>query len=373
MARQELRVLGTGESMSPVLLIHVDKLKMNTKHIVEMCSSHNISVLGVTKGFSAAAPIVQAMVDGGVSGLADSRIENIIEMRDHGFHEPITLLRIPRLSNVQTVVQHVDTSINSELSVIQALGEASLSYGRVHQIILMIDVGDLREGVLQEHALQIARQVLTFRGVKLVGLGTNVGCFGGVLPSSENLGLLVELTDIIERNCSIQLTVISGGGTSSLLLLENKLMPPRINQLRIGEAILLGTDTTNQRVIPGLHTDAFILKAEIVELKRKPSVPIGQIGRDAFGNVPQFTDLGDRYRAILALGRQDVTVEGIVPLTPGVTILGASSDHLILDVSDCTGELKIGSEMAFGLTYSGLLSACQSRYIAQVFVGGAYD
>jgi predicted amino acid racemase len=359
--------------MCPRLQIDLDKIRCNTEQIVSCCGKQNISILGVTKGFSAIGPIVRAMVEGGVSGLADSRLENIIEMRDHGFHEPITLLRIPRLSNVHMVVQYADVSINSELSVMQALAEEAYERGRVHQIILMIDVGDLREGVLREHALRVARQVIPLKGARLVGLGTNMGCFGGVLPSPENLGLLVELTELIEDKLNYQLDVVSGGGTSSLLLVENKTIPGRINQLRIGEGILLGTDTTNERIIPGLYTDAFTLWSEIVELKRKPSVPIGEIGRDAFGNIPQFEDMGKRRRAILALGRQDVNVDGIWPLDPGAVILGASSDHLIVDVTDCQTDLKVGNVMSFGLTYSGLLSACQSRYVAQTFVGGPYD
>jgi predicted amino acid racemase len=359
--------------MSPSLQINVDKIQYNTAAIVERCRRHSISVLGVTKGFTAIEQIVQAVVEGGVDGLADSRMENIIEMRDRGFHLPITLLRIPRLSNVHSVIQYVDTSVNSEFTVIQALADEARNRGRVHQIILMIDVGDLREGLLKENAFRAAVEVAKLQGVKLVGLGTNMGCFGGVLPSTDNLGLLVRLTRAIEHKLGSQLEVVSGGGTSSLLLLENGLLPNGINQLRIGEGILLGTDTTNQRSIPGLHQDAFRLQAEVIELKEKPSLPIGEIGRDAFGNIPQFVDLGNRKRAIVALGRQDVNIEGIWPLTAGVTVIGASSDHLILDVTDSETEIRMGDEIAFGLTYAGLLSASQSRYIAKVFIGGRYD
>jgi predicted amino acid racemase len=359
--------------MSPSLQINVDKIQYNTAAIVERCRRQSISVLGVTKGFTAIEQIVQAVVEGGVDGLADSRMENIIEMRDRGFHLPITLLRIPRLSDVVNVIRYVDTSVNSEFTVIQALADAARTRGRVHQVILMIDVGDLREGLLQENAFRAAVQTTKLQGVKLVGLGTNMGCFGGVLPSTDNLGLLVRLTRAIEHRLGSRLEVVSGGGTSSLLLLENGLLPSGINQLRIGEGILLGTDTTNQRSIPGLHQDAFRLQAEVIELKEKPSLPIGEIGRDAFGNIPQFVDLGNRKRAIVALGRQDVNIEGIWPLTAGISIIGASSDHLILDVTDSETDIRMGDEIAFGLTYSGLLSASQSRYIAKVFIGGRYD
>ena len=121
--------------MSPVLSVDLDKIKYNTVQIVARCRASGISILGVTKGFSAIDPIVRAMVAGGVAGLADSRMENIVEMRDRGFQLPITLLRIPRLSNVIHVINYVDTSINSELPVIEALAEVARRQGRVHQII----------------------------------------------------------------------------------------------------------------------------------------------------------------------------------------------------------------------------------------------
>ncbi|MDU4960731.1 MAG: alanine/ornithine racemase family PLP-dependent enzyme [Sporomusaceae bacterium] len=359
--------------MSASLQVDLGKIRLNAATVVERCRERSIAVLGVTKGVTAIAPIVRAVADAGVAGLADSRLENIIEMRDNGVHLPITLLRIPTLSDVHSVIRYTDASVNSELSVIQALADAARNRGRVHQVILMIDVGDRREGVLAENALRAAAAVAAIPGVHLSGIGTNMGCFGGVLPSCDNLGLLVRLTRLIEDRLDRKLDVVSGGGTSSLQLLEQGLLPAGINQLRIGEAIFLGTDTTHQRAVPGLQQDAFCLQAEIIELKDKPSLPEGEIGRDAFGNIPRFIDRGNRRRAIVALGRQDVNIEEIKPLLAGIAVLGASSDHLILDVSDCERDIRVGDGIGFTLTYAGLLSACQSRYIAKVFSGGCND
>lgn len=353
----------------PILEIDLDKIAENANRVVTQCRKKGIDVLGVTKGFSATHQIVTAMVAGGIEGLADARMENIIELRKRNFNNPITLLRIPRLSNVNNVVQFADTSTNSELSVIEALATAAIYSKKVHNIILMVDVGDLREGVMQENVLDMAIQIKKLEGVKLIGLGTNMGCFGGVLPSCDNLGLLIELRNVLERQLNFKLDVISGGGTSSLLLVENGTIPRGINQLRIGEGILLGTDTTNNRTITWLNQDTFRLSAEVIEVKDKPSLPIGEIGRDAFGNIPQFIDTGMRKRAILALGKQDVYIEGIVPLEETYKVLGASSDHTIVDITETDKTIKVGDEIAFGLTYPGLLSASDSRYIEKKFKG----
>lgn len=356
--------------VSSLLEIDLDKIRYNTAQVKRICGRQGIKVLGVTKGFSAIPQIVAAMVAGGVDGLADARMENIIELRNCGFDEEITLLRIPRLSNVENVVQYTNVSVNSELAVIKALAQAAEKLHCQHQIVLMIDVGDLREGVMVENVLAMARQILRLQGVRLIGIGTNMGCFGGVLPSMKNLGLLVELGTSIERQLGLQLEIISGGGTSTLSLVETNTVPAGVNQLRIGEGILLGTDSTNNRKIPWLCDDAFLLRAEVIEFKAKPSVPIGDIGRDAFGNIPQFEDEGIRKRAILALGKQDVNIEGITPLDENLKILGASSDHLIVDATDATEKIQVGDAICFRLNYSGILSASQSRYIGKKFYGG---
>ncbi len=360
-------------TISPCLRVDLGKIRYNTEKVVEMCHQQGIAVLGVTKGFGAVPQIVDAMIDGGVDGLADARMENIIKLRNSGFTQPITLLRIPRLSNVFNVVRYTNISVNSEIAVIRALAKAAKELGVEHQIILMVDVGDLREGIMTENVLDTVRQISQLKEVKLVGLGTNMGCFGGILPDTANLSVLVELSLVIKKMLGFDLEVISGGGTSTLNLVEKGVVPIGVNQLRIGEGILLGTDTTHDRKIPWLCQDAFCLRAEVIEMKAKPSVPVGTIGRDAFGNVPQFVDLGIRKRAILALGKQDVYVEGIRPVDENLLILGASSDHLILDITDTKREIRVGDDVGFKLTYSGLLSACSSRYVCKDFQGGGKD
>jgi len=308
-------------------------------------------------------------VEGGVDGLADARMENVMELRKKGFTLPITMLRLPRLSDVINVVKHTDASINSEIIVIEALAKAAKKFKKIHQVILMIDVGDLREGLLKENVLEVAKQISCFKEIKLAGLGTNMGCFGGILPSPDNLGLLVKIGLYVERELGIQLEIISGGGTSSLYLLENHQVPVGVNQLRIGEGILLGTDTTNNRKISWLHQDVFLLRAEVIEVNSKPTMPTGTIGRDAFGHIPEFVDIGVRKRAIVSMGKQDVNVEGINPIDEKLIILGASSDHLIVDITDSEQAIKVGDQIAFSLNYAGLLSVSDSKYVKKRFIG----
>lgn len=175
------------------LEIELGKITENARRVAAVCAQRGIEVLGVTKGFSAIPRIVEAIIAGGVDKLADARLENIMSLRYLGFTQEMTLLRIPMLSSVNQVTAWTNCSLNSELSVIRALSDAAQSLGKRHNIVLMVDVGDLREGVLPSAAADTLRKILTMKGVYVSGIGTNMGCYGGILPTEKNLSMLSEL------------------------------------------------------------------------------------------------------------------------------------------------------------------------------------
>ena len=266
---------------------------------------------------------------------------------------------------VDEVVEVADISLNSEIATLEALSGAAVRAGRTHEVLLMVDLGDLREGVLKEDAVPVARRIVELPGLVLAGVGVNLTCYGGVLPSTDNLGELVRIAGEIETACGVQLRIVSGGNSSSLKLMQSEGLPGRVNLLRLGESIVLGLETADGARIPGTHRDVFTLTAEVVELKEKPSMPIGEIGRDAFGQTPVFEDKGIMRRAILAIGRQDVRIDGLFPRDRGAEIIGASSDHMLIDVTRCERPLKVGDMMEFDLSYGGLLSAMTSEYVSK--------
>lgn len=354
---------------SPKLIINLAKIKHNAARVLRFCSLKEIDVIGVVKGCSGLVEVAKAFIAGGIVNLADSRIENIIEFRSAGIKNEVTLLRIPRLSNVKNVIEYSEISVNSEVEVIKSLGYYAKMKKKIHKIVLMIDVGDLREGILEEELFDTLNYIKNIEGICLYGVGTNLGCFGGVKPTRQNLNYLVNIACKAEKIIGSSIEVISGGGTSSLTLLENNEMPNEVNQLRVGEAILLGTDVTNNKNFEWLEQDAFVLETEIIEIKEKPSVPFGEVGRDSFGNKPKFNDKGIIKRAIVALGKQDLYLNGIMPKDNKISVLGGSSDHLILDITNNDNDLKVGDTIKFDLGYSSLVSATCSKYIQKEFVG----
>ncbi len=354
----------------PELLVDIKKVLNNTKVLVSFCQSKGITVTGVTKVTCGMPLVGQAMLAGGVISLGDSRIENIQRLRSSGINAPIMMLRIPPLSRTQEIVTTVDISLNSELSVIRSLSEAAVKKGKVHKVVLMVDLGDLREGIWPSDLMDITREVLDLRGVKIAGLGTNLSCFGGVIPTRENMTQLVGYAEKIEETFDLELEIISGGNSSSLPLLAEGGMPKRVNHLRLGESIILGRETVNGSIWPGCYHDAFRLSAEVIELKKKPSVPIGETGKDAFGETPVFSDKGDIMRAILSVGREDVNTNNLEPIDRGIDILGASSDHLLLDVTKSESPVKLGEKIQFNLNYGALLSSMTSQYVKKIPITG---
>lgn len=356
---------------NPSVTIDLKKIEENARVVTDLCGGFGIEVFGVTKVTCGMPQVARAMIRGGVVGIGESRMENVRRLKVNGINAPIMLLRIPSLSEVDEVVVSVDISLNSELSVIRALSESGVRRGIVHDIILMVDLGDLREGIWPDDLIPTVKEVTLLKGVKIVGLGTNLSCYGGVIPTRENMDILVEYADEIEEKFGIELKCISGGNSSALTLISEGTMPGRINNMRIGEAILLGRETIERRPWPGTVQDAFQLKAEVIELKEKPSIPIGKTSQDAFGHKPAF-DGGDltikdakreMARAILNVGREDVEMEGLSPIDGRLRIIGASSDHLIVDVSHAKGEIEIGKRLGFLMNYAALLAAMTSSYV----------
>lgn len=347
----------------PVITVDLAKIEKNSRVIVNFCREHGIAVMGVTKVTCGMPSVARAMISGGIIELGESRIENIKRLRNSGIGVPVTLLRIPPLSAAREVVMYADCSLNSELPVMSELSAAAEELGKVHDVILMLDLGDLREGIWPDDLMTTARKVTELPGIRLKGLGTNLTCYGGVLPTKENMESLASFADQIEEDLNISLDVVSGGNSSSLDLVSRGQMPERINQLRIGEAIMLGRETAYGKLWPGTYPDAFILQAELIEVKEKPSVPKGETGMDAFGKRPVFTDRGIRERGILNIGREDVAIEGLTPVIKGISILGASSDHLLVDITNSEKELRLGSDVGFTMNYGALLAGMTSSYV----------
>lgn len=352
--------------MYPKIIIDLNKLQDNAFAAKELCAKGNCRTSLVTKAFSADSEITKVLDDVGVEYLADSRTANLKKMQDLKTRK--LLLRIPMLSEVKEVVAHADLSLNSEIEVVRALDQEAKKQGKIHEICLMADLGDLREGFFSKEDLFAAvEEILKFENIKIVGLGVNLTCYGAVIPKNDNLKELTKLAEELRSRFALDLPMVSGGNSSSIYLIEKGELPEGISHLRLGESFLLGRETAYGEDLKGFHQDVFTIECQIIELKEKPSLPIGEIGVDAFGNVPYYEDKGVRKRAILAIGQQDTTMDSLTPLDEKIEILGGSSDHLIVDVTESEKQYKVGDIIAFRPGYGALLKAFTSEYVAKEY------
>ena len=358
--------------MYPQLRIDLSKIRKNLDTVVSIAKQGGCSLMIVTKGFCADEHIVgEILKNDYVSYLADSRVRNLASYVDkaHMAGKETVLLRLPMLCEIEDVVRYADISQNSELETIRALDAEAAKQNKKHKVILMIDMGDLREGMFfqdEEAILKTCCEILKMEHVVLEGIGVNLSCYGAIIPKPDNLGGLCAIAEKIEKKFSIRLNIVSGGNSSSVYLIPKGELPAKINNLRLGESFILGNETAYSQRIPGTCNDAVTLRAQIIELKHKPSLPIGDVGVDAFGQVPSYEDRGWIDRAIFAVGKQDMNPDGLTPLNTKADVLGASSDHLIMDVSK--ENYKLGDTVDFSLDYGALLKLFTSAYIDRAYI-----
>ena len=350
----------------PLMTIDVGKLAHNAVTVSRLLAESGLRFVAVNKSTCGHPEVAGAMLSGDPLAVADSRIENLRRLRESGYRGETVLLRAPSPSRCAEAVEVCDTSLISDASIARALGEACRARKKTHNVILMVDMGDRREGVLPEDAPEIAKVIASLPGIRILGIGTNLACYGAVIPTREKMEALLEVKQSVEETTGIALERVSGGNSANIPLVMRGETPPGITELRLGESVILGTEAAERTLIPGCYRDAFTVHAEVIEVVRKPSMPSGKIGQDAFGVVPVFVDRGTRRRAILAIGRQDVDPDGLTPLDEGVTVIGASSDHLICDVEDVGDRVKVGSVLSFTPNYSALLRLSTSPYVQKV-------
>lgn len=349
--------------IAPRLEINLDSIAHNARALVDRLTPQGIRVTGVSKATLGSPGIAAAMLRGGATGLADSRIENLTRLRAAGLRTPLSLIRSPMLSQVDRVVRESDLSVNTEAIVLDALSAAAIRQNVSHSVILMVELGDLREGIAAHEVVDLARSIGTRPGLRLAGLGTNLACQCGVVPDQRNMDTLSRLVEQTEVACGHRLSAVSGGNSANIDWALTSHDVGRINELRLGEAILLGTEPSHRTAIDGLHTDAFSLVAEVIEVQSKPAQPWGTIAQGTFGEQPRRPGAGTIRQAILAIGRQDTDPDGLTS-PAGITILGMSSDHLVVNTGD--HDLAVGDEVAFGLNYSALVRAMTSPFITKI-------
>jgi predicted amino acid racemase len=345
----------------PRLLIDLVKLEHNYQTLRQRCRTAGVALTVVVKGLAGQLKAVDCLASAGLSRLGDSRLENMTDYQSYPGMEK-QLLRLPTPETASLTVELTDLSLNAEPATLAALDTAAVR--RRHQVLLMVDLGDLREGVLPADLPKLAKECRKLRHLTVAGLGTNFSCFAGAAPTLEALAQLVEWAERLRTEFGLPIQWVSGGNSSSLPLLYNQSLPPGINHLRIGEGILLGRETLRGTILPDLYPDVFTVEAEVLQVQTKPTKPWGLIGRDAFGRKPLFPDIQPGLRLLLGVGEQDTSLSGLTSLEPGLKVLGGSGDYLVVASER---RFRVGQTVRFAPNYWSLLGLMSSRYVTKEY------
>ncbi len=352
---------------APRIEIDLAAIEHNSRSLVTRLGAKGISVTGITKATLGSPEVARAMLRGGVARLGDSRIESLERLRRAGLSAPTTLIRSPAPDDAARAVATADVSLVTDMDVAVALASAARAASRTHGVILMVELGDLREGIMPDDLLTSARKVAALQGLALIGVGTNHACLSGVIPGEEHMRELCALASLISTRLGLPLLSVSGGNSANLGWALGRGSVGAVNDLRLGESILLGVDPLTQHPLDGLRTDAFSLVGAVIESREKPAEAWGRIApvvaRASLTTEPRPTlrrGKAQRVQTIVALGRMDTEPEGLTP-PAGSSVIGATSDHLVLETA---AVMPAGTEIHFGVDYAALLRAMASPFVA---------
>lgn len=344
-------------------------LQHNYQFIAKRLDSEGIEWGVVSKLLCGTVKYIEELIDLGVTEIHDSRISNLKKVKDINPDVQTVYIKPPAKKAIKSIVENADVSFNTELSTIRLLSEEAGRQGKLHKIIIMIEMGDLREGVLGEQLLDFYGKIFELPHITVVGLGTNLNCLYGVMPSQDKLIQLSLYKQLVEAKFNRKIEWVSGGTSVVFPLLLNRQLPKGINHFRIGEMLYFGNNLFTEKTVKGMKTDVFTLHAQIIELIEKPKVPTGEMQTNPSGEQFKINedDYGKTsYRAILDLGLLDISTDFLMPIDKGVEITGASSDMIVIDLGSTKRNYKVGDWVKFKLKYMGALSLLNSNYIDKI-------
>ena len=349
------------------VFIDLNKIRFNISHIKKVCEAAGLQVVWVTKGCHSHPSVIEALfeVDSGIIG--EVYFSNFERIADRYPYEKM-MTQVPTPSQIKDAVARTDIILVSTIDQIRLISDDAQRINKTQKILIMIDTGNLREGILPQNLPDIIKH-LPMAGVELSGFGISVGCFGGYIATLKDLNTLVTIAGDMEKCMGKNVDILSiGSGTMLFDLIEAKAIPPEINQNRIGAALLVGEKPPVKEALPPLHRDIFTFKGEISEIYVKPSVPGGETASDAFGKKILFKDKGDRLKALFNFGMVDVDVYDLTLGLEGLDIVGATSNYTICDITDCPEKLVAGDTIEFRMGYSAISRAFGSAQVKKTVI-----
>lgn len=347
------------------------KLQHNYRFLDKLFKKYNIDWGVVTKMLCGNKTFLKEVLSLGTKEVHDSRISNLKVIKSLDPQVQTVYIKPPPKRSIRSIVKYADVSFNTSFATIKLISDEAVKQKKKHKIIIMVEMGDLREGVMGDNLVNFYSRVFELPNIEVIGLGANLNCLNGVMPTHDKLIQLSLYEQLIESKFNKKIPWVTGGSSVTIPLIFKRMIPQGINHFRIGETLYRGVDLFEDKMIPGMKADVFKLHAEIIELYRKPKVPIGEFGTNVAGETPEFDedDYGkSSFRAILDLGLLDIDLQQLDPEDKNIEFSGASSDMIVMDLGKNEKGYKVGDIISFKLSYMGILAIMNSNYINKVVV-----
>ncbi len=349
------------------LKFYKDRLKHNYDFLQSLFDPKGIEWGVVTKLFCGNKEILREVINLGVKEVHDSRISNLKTAKEINPDVQTVYIKPPPKKIISEIIKYADVSFDTDISTIKLLSEEAVRQNKTHKIIIMIEMGDLREGVLRDDLIDFYEQIINLPNISISGLGTNLNCLHGVMPSSDKLIQLALYKQIIELKFNCEIPYVTGGTTVTIPLILRDDLPKGINHFRVGEALYFGKDLFSDGTIDGMYDSVMELYTQIIELNEKPVVPSGELGVNPYGEKAEIDESQygkTSHRAILDIGSLDIDPKYlIIPDDEDISIIDASSDMLVIDVGNNKKGYQVGDMITFKLKYMGALGLMNSNYI----------
>ncbi|MGI9526211.1 MAG: alanine racemase [Weeksellaceae bacterium] len=363
------------------LLIHTDKIKENIKSLSSFFAERNVYWSLITKVFSGDKEFLTHLLTDEViediQSIGDSRLTSLKNLKEVNPDIRTIYIKPPAATYADEVVKYADISLNSSMETILALNEEAIKQDKIHHIIIMIDLGELREGINRTDIMDFYEQVFELSNISVLGIGSNLGCMYGITPTYDKLLQLALYKELIAEKFNRSVYMISGGSSITLPLLRDGVTPPEINHFRIGEAAFFGTEPLSGKQFLNLNTDTFEFCAHIIELEKKKMIPEGEISDASIGNIADLDEINRNettYKAILDFGLLDVNHEDLVlkDESDDIKFVGMTSDMTVLDIgdnlnADGTSRYQVGDVIHFTPNYMAVARLLNSKFIDRKF------
>lgn len=348
------------------ITLHSTKLRHNFKVLNQIFAQNKIEWAIVAKLLCGNEKFLQVLLNLSDKEICDSRLSNLKTIKKLSPKTQTIYIKPPAKRLAKSIVKFADVSFNTELATLEVLSEEAVKQNKNHRVVLMVEMGELREGIMVRNLMQFYDDVIALPNIEVVGLGTNLNCLNGILPDEKKLVKLNSFKEIIEEHSGQTIPYISGGSSVTIPLIFKNEVPAGINHFRVGETLFFGTDVYDDSLITGMYHDVFTLTAEIIEMQIKPVIPSGISGTNLTGETPTFSEEEkgkSSLRAIVDVGLLDIDHKDISAMIPGIEIIGASSDMLILDLGENLENLEVGDTIDFSMNYMAVLRAMNSDYV----------